>query len=50
MTPERRAELKDIIRRMQIASDVFYSTAVRIGNHAFIERAHRLDERIHQDL
>lgn len=37
LTEERRLELEDIIRQMKAASNIFYSTAVKIGVHQFIE-------------
>jgi hypothetical protein len=39
-----RAELREMIRKMSVASNVFYSQATRTGHHAFIEFAGLMNE------
>lgn len=46
MTPERAAELLEVIRQMQAVSRGFYAQAVRVGNHAFIEFTGLMNEYI----
>lgn len=37
MTPQRQEELQSVIDSMKKLSEAFYFSAIRIGNHAFIE-------------
>lgn len=46
LTPERIAELKQIIQKMNAVSDTFYSGATATGNHAFVEFCGLLNEYI----
>jgi hypothetical protein len=46
MTPERKAELENVIQRMRTVSNAFYYSAVHVGNHAFIEFCGLMNEYI----
>lgn len=46
MTPERQAELREALARMDAASSVFYRHAVHTGHHAFVEFTGLLNEYI----
>lgn len=46
MTPKRKAELEDVVRRMEQASNNFYTWAIRCGNHTFIEFCGLMNEYI----
>jgi len=46
MKRERQEELEECLRRMQTASNQFYSGAVHAGNHAFIEFTGLMNEYI----
>jgi hypothetical protein len=47
MTPERRKELEECLGRMRAASNEFYGSAIRSGNHAFIEFTGLINEYIY---
>jgi hypothetical protein len=46
MTPERRKELEECLSHMQAASNEFYGSAIRSGNHSFIEFTGLINEYI----
>jgi hypothetical protein len=46
MSKERKKELEKVIFEMSDASEAFYGSAVRIGNHAFIEFCGLMNEYI----